>query len=271
MNNSSGQNVTAWMRVERARSIKRPTSLFFIDRIFEDFIELKGDRYYGDDKAIVGGVAWLEDIPVTVIGQEKGCDVKEKAYRNFGSPHPEGYRKALRLMKQAEKFSRPVICFVDTQGAFCGVGAEERGQGRAIADNLMNMIKLKTPIISIVIGEGGSGGALAIAVADRVVMLENSIYSILSPEGFASILWKDSSRAREAAEVMKITAQDLLELGVIDGIIPEPLREDGEPDRELLAASIKEYLLDTVRLLMQKDMEELLEERYLKFRNMGKV
>lgn len=270
MNNSPEQHVSAWMRVERARSIKRPTSLFFIERIFEDFIELKGDRYFADDKAIVGGIGWLDDIPVTVIGQEKGCDIKEKAYRNFGSPHPEGYRKALRLMKQAEKFSRPVICFVDTQGAFCGVGAEERGQGRAIADNLMQMTGLRVPIISIVIGEGGSGGALAIAVADRVVMLENSIYSILSPEGFASILWKDSSRAKEAAEVMKITAKDLKDLGVIDSIISEPMR-DGELDKEMLAASIKEYIISAIRELVMLSKEELLNKRYQKFRSIGRL
>lgn len=211
----------AYDTVKISRKITRPTSRDFITHIFDDFIELHGDRNFRDDAAIVGGIASLNGIPVTVIGIQKGKTMEENIKCNFGQPHPEGYRKALRLMKQAEKFHRPVINFVNTGGAYPGVGAEERGQGEAIAKNLMEMANLKTPTISIIIGEGGSGGALALAVTDRVWMLENSIYAVLSPEGFASILWKDPSRAKEAADVMKITASDLLELGVIEKVIKE--------------------------------------------------
>lgn len=210
-------------KVNAARANNRPTSIDYINKIFGDsFIELHGDRKFGDDKAIVGGIAKLNDMPVTVIGIEKGRNLKERMERNFGSAHPEGYRKALRLMKQAEKFRRPVICFVDTSGAYCGIGAEERGQGQAIAENLMEMMTLKTPILTILIGEGGSGGALALAVADEVWMLENAIYSVISPEGCASILWKDSSKTAEASECLKITSQDLFSMGVIERIIREP-------------------------------------------------
>jgi acetyl-CoA carboxylase carboxyl transferase subunit alpha len=223
MKKEAFESLTPWEKVTLAKLVERPTALDYIERIFEDSIELHGDRLYGDDPSIVGGIGKLNGIPVTVIGQQKGRDTKEYIKRNFGMPNPEGYRKALRLMKQAEKFKRPIICFVDTPGAFPGIGSEERGQGEAIARNLLEMSTLKTPIITLVIGEGGSGGALAMAVADEVCMLENSIYSILSPEGFASILWKDSSRAKEAAEVMKITAQDLKSFSVIDKIIKEPL------------------------------------------------
>lgn len=217
-------NLSPWDKVNLARHSGRPTTLEYIERIFEDFVELHGDRSFKDDFAIVGGIASIEGTPVTVIGHQKGRDTKENIKRNFGMPHPEGYRKALRLMKQAEKFRRPIICFIDTPGAFCGIGAEERGQGEAIAKNLMEMARLKTPIISIIIGEGGSGGALALGVGDKIYMLEHSIYSVLSPEGFAAILWKDSTKAKEAAEVMKITAQDLKSFNIIDGIIPSPWR-----------------------------------------------
>ena len=213
---------TAWDRVILARKTDRPKALDYINSIFEDFIELHGDRNFADDKAIVGGIATFEGRPVTVIGEQKGKKAKENLERNFGMPNPEGYRKALRLMKQAEKFNRPIITFIDTPGAYPGMGAEERGQGEAIARNMYEMSKLRVPIICIVIGEGSSGGALAIAVGDKIVMLENAIYSILSPEGFASILYKDASKAKEAAEDMKATAEDLKKFGIIDKIIKEP-------------------------------------------------
>lgn len=261
---------TAWERVEAARSPKRPTSAFYIAKLFDHFIELHGDRYYGDDAAVVGGIGFFNGRPVTVIAQEKGCDTNERIARNFGSPHPEGYRKALRLMKQAEKFGRPVICLVDTQGAYAGMGAEERGQGDAIARNLMGMVALRVPVISVVIGEGGSGGALALAVADRVAVLENAIYSILTPEGFASILWKDSSRAQEAAGLMKLTADDLKQLGVIDDVIPEP--EGGaQGDSETMAQTLGEYIETQLVRLGTLSVEALIESRYAKFRAMGKV
>ena len=232
--------VMAWDKVKLARKLERPKSLDYIEEIFEDFIELHGDRNYGDDKAIVAGIATLNKIPVTVIGEQKGKNVRENMKRNFGMPEPEGYRKALRLMKQAEKFGRPIITFIDTPGAYPGVGAEERGQGEAIAKNLMEMANLKVPIICIVIGEGSSGGALAIGMGDRIVMLENAVYSILSPEGFASILYKDASKAKEAAENMKITAEDLKKLGIIDKIISEP--EEGiQKNFGKVEKQIKEY------------------------------
>ncbi|WP_035292990.1 acetyl-CoA carboxylase carboxyltransferase subunit alpha [Clostridium sp. KNHs214] len=261
-------NLTPWEKLKIARMVERPTALDYIDIIFNSFIEFHGDRYFGDDSCILGGIGELEDIPVTIIAQQKGKNTKENIKRNFGMANPEGYRKALRLMKQAEKFKRPVICFVDTPGAFCGVGAEERGQGEAIARNLLEMSKLKTPIISIVIGEGGSGGALALAVGDQVWMLENSIYSILSPEGLATILWKDSSRAKEAANIMKITAEDLVSLGIIDKIIKEP--EGGAHEAvEDVALDIKNNLLEILKVLRKLSTEELLEGRYKKFRKMG--
>ena len=214
--------ITAWDRVLLARKSDRPKAQEYINAIFDEFIELHGDRNFGDDKAIIGGIATLDGMPVTVIGEQKGRNAKENIERNFGMPNPEGYRKALRLMKQAEKFNRPVITFIDTPGAYPGMGAEERGQGEAIARSIMEMSSLKVPIICVVIGEGSSGGALAIGVGDKVVMLENAIYSILSPEGFASILYKDSSKAKEAAENMKLTAKDLKELNIIDDVIKEP-------------------------------------------------
>lgn len=263
------KSMSDWDKVLTARHKDRPTGSFYIDNIFKYFIEFHGDRYFGDDAAIIGGIGFLEEKPVTVISITKGSNTKENIERNFGMPKPEGYRKALRLMKQAEKFNRPVICFIDTPGAFCGVEAEERGQGEAIAKNLFEMSRLKTPIISVLMGEGGSGGALALAVADKVLMLEHAIYSILSPEGFASILWKDGSRAKEAAEVMKITAQDLKEFGIIDKIIKEPY---GGAHRNPLRMAIflKKNLIEELSDLVNKDTEKLLEERYKKFRNFGR-
>lgn len=261
-------NLSPWDKVNLARHSGRPTTLDYIERIFEDFVELHGDRSFKDDFAIVGGIATLEGCPVTVIGHQKGRDTKENIKRNFGMPHPEGYRKALRLMKQAEKFHRPIICFIDTPGAFCGIGAEERGQGEAIAKNLMEMARLKTPIISIIIGEGGSGGALALGVGDKIYMLEYAVYSVLSPEGFAAILWKDSTKAKEAAEVMKITAQDLKNFNIIDEIIPEPLG-GAHKDMDQISQEIKHYITTGLNELKVKSIEELLQGRYDKFRQMG--
>ena len=261
--------VTAWDRVMLARKSERSKAQEYINEIFDDFIELHGDRNFGDDKAIIGGIATLDGMPVTVIGEQKGRNAKENIERNFGMPNPEGYRKALRLMKQAEKFNRPVITFIDTPGAYPGMGAEERGQGEAIARSIMEMSSLKVPIICIVIGEGSSGGALAIGVGDKVVMLENAIYSILSPEGFASILYKDSSKAKEAAENMKLTAKDLKELNIIDDIIKEP--EGGaQEDFEKVAKDVKKYLLKNIKKLKGMKKEELLKKRYEKIRNFGK-
>jgi len=259
--------MTPWEKVELSRKTDRPTACDYIYRIFDDFIELHGDRYFGDDGAVVGGIARFAGIPVTVIGQQKGRNTKDNIRCNFGMPSPEGYRKALRLMQEAEKFHRPVICFVDTPGAFCGIGAEERGQGEAIARNLYEMSDLKVPVLTVVIGEGGSGGALALAVSDEVWMLENAIYSILSPEGFASILWKDSKRAGEAAKVMKITAVDLLKLKVIEKIIKEetPANQSNiEGLSEKLKGDIREFLAHYMNL----EIEELLAHRYNRFRRM---
>ena len=251
-----------------ARMIERPNTKQFIEAIFEDFIEFHGDRQFADDGAVVGGIASFEKTAVTVIGIQKGHTLEENLSCNFGSPNPEGYRKALRLMKQAEKFHRPVITFVNTAGAFCGIGAEERGQGEAIARNLMEMSRLKTPIISIFAGEGGSGGALALAVADRVWMLEHGMYSVLSPEGFASILWRDSTRVAEAAELMKMTSKHLLENQVIDRIIPEP-KEGLENNLTFTADFIKEALREELSKLQKKETGVLLNERYQRFRKFG--
>lgn len=262
------ENPTPWERVNIARYQDRPTSLDYIEILIEDFMEFHGDRFYGDDPAIIGGVGRFSGMPVTVIGHQKGKKTKENIKRNFGMPNPEGYRKALRLMKQAEKFNRPIITFIDTPGAFCGIGPEERGQGEAIALNLMEMSRLKTPIISIVIGEGGSGGALALGVGDRVAMLQNAIYSVISPEGLSSILWKDSSRAERAASVMKLTADDLLELKAIDAVIKEALG-GAHKDVEYTARQIKKYLLKELKELKDKDKVELVDKRYEKFRNIG--
>ncbi len=252
--------MTAYEKVMAARAKNRLTSADFIRGIFTNFIEMHGDRRFADDRAILSGIAWLGNIPVTVVGIEKGKDVKEKAARNFGSANPEGYRKALRQMKLAEKFGRPVVCFVDTSGAYCGMGAEERGQGQAIAENLTEMMALKTPIISIIIGEGGSGGALALAVADEVWMLENAVYSVISPEGCASILWKDSSKVKEACECLKLTAEDLFSLGIIEKIIPET---------PMIFERIKDDLIDMFREKLSFSGDALAENRYQRFRRMG--
>lgn len=259
--------LTAWERVEISRSKERPTTLSYVQQIFDEFLELHGDRAFRDDGAVIGGIAMFGGQPVTVIGQQKGKNVKENIYRNFGMASPEGYRKALRLMKQAEKFGRPVVTFVDTPGAACGIEAEERGQGEAIARNLLEMSGIRTPMVSILIGEGGSGGALGLAVTDEVWMMENATYSILSPEGFASILWKDGKRAKEASEVMKITAKDLKNLRIIERVIrePEPANEENLPE---IAEEIREDLDGFLRKSSQKTREEIVEERYERFRRM---
>ena len=250
----------AYEKVLLARAKDRPTGLSYIENIFQDFIELHGDRRFADDPAIVGGLATLGGRPVTVIAMEKGKDMRERVKRNFGSPNPEGYRKALRLMEQAEKFRRPVVCFVDTAGAFCGMGAEERGQGQAIAENLLAMAGLKTPIVSVLIGEGGSGGALALALADRVWILENAVYSVISPEGCASILWKDSKKVKDAADCLRLTAQDMLELGVVEQVIAE------EKDFSQTYQHIQTELEAALSQLEQLPVEELLAQRYQRFR-----
>ena len=247
--------------IKEARDQGRLTALDFAQGIFDDFIELHGDRNFRDDGAVIGGIGRLGDQTVTVVGNQKGKNLQDNLKRNFGQPHPEGYRKALRLMKQAEKFCRPVVTFINTAGAYPGVGAEERGQGEAIARNLMEMSDLKVPIIAIIIGEGGSGGALALAVADKVWMLENSIYAVLSPEGFASILWKDGSRAMEAAELMKITSHELLNMEIVDKVIPEHGFSNGE-----LLAQVKKELQEELKVLQALPLEELLEQRYQRFR-----
>ena len=261
-------NMEPWDRVQVARHPERPTTLEYIASIFDDFIELHGDRTYGDDEAIVGGIASFNGQPITIIGHQRGKTTKENIRRNFGMPHPEGYRKALRLMKQAEKFGRPVICFIDTKGAYPGKAAEERGQSEAIARNLVEMAGLKTPIISIVIGEGGSGGALALGVANKILMLENSTYSVISPEGAASILWKDAALAKQAAEAMKITAPDLKEMGVIDEIISE-IAGGAHKNLEKQAAIMKECLANTLADLINMSAEELIQDRYEKFKSIG--
>ena len=261
------KGLTSWERVQISRRKDRPVGSDYIHTLFTDFIELHGDRYFKDDKAIIGGIARFHGMPVTVIAQERGTTTKENILRNFGMPSPDGYRKAMRLMKQAEKFHRPVICFVDTPGAFCGIEAEERGQGEAIARNIYEMSGLKTPVVSIVIGEGESGGALAIATADEVWMLENSIYSILSPEGFASILWKDSKRAKEAAGVMKLTANHLKSMEIVEQVIPEPdnfTSANLEEVADRLDRSLKKFICE----YMKMDKDALVEKRYRRFRRM---
>ena len=255
--------MTAYERVKAARAKGRPTASDYIENLFTGFLEMHGDKRYADDKAVMAGIAWLEDMPVTVIGLEKGHDTKDKVARNFGSAHPEGYRKALRQMKLAEKFHRPVVCFVDTSGAYCGLGAEERGQGQAIAENLMEMMALKTPVVSVLVGEGGSGGALALAVADEVWMLENAVYSVLSPEGAASIIWKDARRTEEASEFLKLTAEDLLHFGVAERVFPEG-------DQQQLYADLKQQLVSTITRLKSLSEQEMLEARYQKFRRIGR-
>ena len=261
------ENLTAWQRVELSRRKDRPVGSDYIDALFTDFVEFHGDRYFADDKAIIGGVARFHGMPVTVIAQAKGRNTKENIERNFGMPEPEGYRKALRLMKQAEKFARPVICLVDTPGAFCGLEAEERGQGEAIARNIYEMSGLKVPVVSIIIGEGGSGGALAMATADEVWMLENSIYSILSPEGFASILWKDSSKAKEAAEVMKLTAENLKAQGIVERVFAEPETYTVQ-NMDSVIMQINEAIEEFLMRYGSMSEQELIRHRYERFRNM---
>ena len=259
---------TPWEKMELIRNKNRPTLRDYIPMIFDNFIEFHGDRHYGDDNAILGGIATLNGVPVTVIGEVRGKNLNENKKVNFGMPHPEGYRKALRLAKQAEKFNRPVIFFIDTPGAFCGIGAEERGQGEAIAKNLEELMVLKTPIISIVLGEGESGGALAIGVCDELAMLENALYSVVSPTAFASILWKDNSKEKEATAIMHITAQDLKELGVCETIISEPVG-GAHTDLYKMSENIKEYLVKKTDEKMKKSLDVLLNERYTKFRKIG--
>ena len=260
--------LTAWQRTQIARHPKRPHTLDLVNLLLEDWVELHGDRVFGDDKAIVGGLARLDGESVVVLGHQKGRDTRENIARNFGMPHPEGYRKALRLMQLAAKFSKPIIAFIDTPGAYPGLGAEERGQAEAIARNLREMAGLPTPIICVVTGEGGSGGALAIGVGNRVLMLEYAIYSVISPEGCAAILWGDAAKAPEAAELMRITAPDLLKLGVIDGIVPEPVG-GAHRNWEATAAGLRAALRDHLWQLKSKSEAELIEERHEKFRRIG--
>ncbi len=255
-------------RLELIRNKLRPTVNDYIPLIFDEFIEMHGDRYFGDDRAIIGGIAKIHGTPVTVIAQVKGRNIKENKESNFSMPHPEGYRKALRLAKQAEKFHRPVICFIDTPGAFCGVDAEKRGQGEAIARNLMEFMTLKTPIISIVLGEGGSGGALALGVCDELAVLENSLYSVISPRGFAALLWKNDSREKEASSIMKITAEDMLLLGIAEAVIEEP-SGGAQNDVGQIAENIEEYLVKTLAEKIEIPLDELLNQRYTKFRKIG--
>ena len=264
----ANEKITAWERVEIARNPKRKTALDYIENIFDEFIELHGDRNFKDDKAIVCGLARIGNQNFTIIAEQKGRTTKENIERNFGMPNPESYRKAIRFMKQAEKFKRPVITFIDTKGAYPGIGAEERGQGEAIAKSMFEMARLKVPIIAIVIGEGSSGGALAIGVANKVLMLENAIYSILSPEGYSSILWKDSSRYKEAAEKMKLTAKDLYDLKVIDKVIKEP-KEDNEENFKKIANNLKKGINSTITEMSKLNTEDIIQNRYEKFRNMG--
>ena len=261
-------NLTPWQRVQLARHPKRPYMLDYLQRIATGFIELQGDRRFADDRAIVGGLVTIDDRRVMVIGQQKGRDTKENLMRNFGSPHPEGYRKALRLMQLAEKFDLPVVCFIDTPGAYPGVGAEERHIAEAIAVNLREMMTLKTPLVAVIIGEGGSGGALGIGVCDRVLILENAYYSVISPEGCAAILWKDRANAAQAAAALKLTAKDLLELDIVDEVIPEPLG-GAHRDYDTTAATLKKTILKYLDKLGEMKTSELLEARYKKYRKMG--
>src|SRR5690625_624340 len=261
-------NLKPWDRVQMARHQQRPTTLDYVEKLFEDFIEFHGDRYFGDDAAIVAGIATYHGRPVTIVGHQRGKDTKENIRRNFGMPHPEGYRKALRHMKQAEKFGRPIISFIDTKGAYPGKAAEERGQSEAIARNLMEMAGLTVPIICIVIGEGGSGGALAISVGDHIHMLENATYSVISPEGAAALLWKDAAMAKQAAERLKITSYDLKELGILDDIIPEP-KGGAHRDLKEQVTNINQVIERSLYELEQKTTEELLEDRWQKYKKIG--
>lgn len=262
-------NLSTWQRIQIARHPKRPTFLDYVGMICKNFIELHGDRLFRDDPAMVGGVAFLDNIPVTILGQQKGRDTKENISRNFGMPHPEGYRKALRLMQQAEKFRRPVICLVDVAGAYPGLEAEERGQGEAIARNIREMANLTVPVIVVITGEGGSGGALAVGVGNRVLMMENAYYSVITPEGCASILWKDASRAADAAEALQIGATKLLELGIIDEVIAEPLA-GAHKNPQLAAENLKQAILNNLKPFLSMAGEEIREQRYQRFRTTGK-
>ncbi len=259
---------SAWERLQLVHNVNRPTIKDYLPLIFTDYYEMHGDRLYGDDNAIYGAIGRLDGRPVTIIAQVKGRDINENKACNFAMPHPEGYRKALRLARQAEKFHRPVICFIDTPGAFCGIAAEERGMGEAIAKNIAEFMTLRTPVISIVLGEGGSGGALALGVCDELAILENAQYSVLSPRGFASILWKDASREQEASEIMRITAEDMISLGVAETIIEEPLG-GAHNDLDKISENIKEYLSKIIPEKCEKDIDVLLKERYTKFRKIG--
>lgn len=261
-------NLSPWDRVRIARHPERPTTEDYIKKIFDSYIEIRGDRRFADDPALVCGLGLLEGQPVTIIGHQKGRNTKDNIKRNFGMPHPEGYRKAYRCMEQAEKFARPVVAFIDTSGAYCGLGAEERGQGEAIAANLMLMARLKVPILVVVIGEGGSGGALGIGVGDRVAMLSSSVYSVISPEGLASILWKDAGKASDAAAVMKMTATDLIDLNIIDTVIEEP---EGGAHRfpEETITRVGSWLKEQLPELKNLNTTELLEQRYKKYREIG--
>lgn len=260
--------LTPWERLEIIRHKNRPTINDYIPLILDEFIEMHGDRLYGDDHAVKGGIGSICGIPVTIIAEVKGRNIHENKDTNFSMPHPEGYRKALRLAKQAEKFHRPVICFIDTPGAFCGIEAEKRGQGEAIAKNLMEFMRLKTPVISVVLGEGGSGGALALGVCDELAVLENSLYSVISPRGFASILWRDDTKEKDACNIMKIAAEDMVALGVAEKIIEEPLG-GAHNDVSQTAENISEFLLKTLERKLAIDIDVLLNERYTKFRKIG--
>ena len=262
------ENLTAWDKVEIARNPQRPTALDYIEIIFDDFMELHGDRAFKDDKAIVCGLGRIGNQNYTIVAEQKGRNTKENIQRNFGMPNPESYRKGIRFMKQAEKFHRPIITFIDTKGAYPGIGAEERGQGEAIARSMLEMCRLKVPIIVIVIGEGSSGGALAISVGDKILMLENAVYSILSPEGYASILWKDGTKAKEAAEVMKLTAEDLYNFDIVDSIIKEPVG-GASKDIDQVSESIKNEILKQLKELKKLNENDLVEKRYQKFRKIG--
>ena len=256
--------IKAYDRVQAARDGKRPSGGYFISRLVDNFIEFHGDRRFGDDSAIIGGVGYIGGKAVTVIAMERGDTIEDRMKRHFGCPTPEGYRKALRLMKQAEKFARPIVCFIGSSGAYCGIDAEERGQGEAIAENLFEMMGIKVPIISVIIGEGGSGGALALGVCDTAIMLENSVYSVISPEGCASILWKDSAKAAEAAEVLKLTAHDLYKFEVIEKIIDEKDR-----NRDEITSDLKDFILGEIETKEKLSVDKLLDERYAKFRKIG--
>ena len=259
------QNLTPWQRVLIARHPDRPNALDYINYICDDFIELKGDRAFGDDPAIIGGIGLISGIPVTIVGNLKGKDTKENLLRNFGMAHPEGYRKAIRFFKQAEKFQRPVLTFIDTPGAFCGIGAEERGQFQAIAEAIRTIIGLKTPVLGVIIGEGGSGGALALALADKLLMLENAVFTVIAPESFSSILWKDPTRAPEASELLKLTSDYLKTFGIIDDIIPEPLG-GAHREPEFTLNTVKNEVIKNLQELINRPLEQLLEQRYARYR-----